>query len=38
MQWAVGDILHNRPALPRWHPVRAERFKAFMAGQGCPPP
>jgi NAD(P)-dependent dehydrogenase (short-subunit alcohol dehydrogenase family) len=32
MEWALGDILENRPALSRWHPDYAERFKAFMAG------
>jgi NAD(P)-dependent dehydrogenase (short-subunit alcohol dehydrogenase family) len=30
MEWALGDILHNRPALSRWHPDYAARFKAFM--------
>jgi NAD(P)-dependent dehydrogenase (short-subunit alcohol dehydrogenase family) len=31
MQWALGDILENRPGLSRWHPDYANRFKAFMA-------
>ena len=31
MAWALGDILENRPALSRWHPDFADRFKAFMA-------
>jgi NAD(P)-dependent dehydrogenase (short-subunit alcohol dehydrogenase family) len=31
MEWALGDILENRPALSRWHPDYADRFKAFMA-------
>ena len=30
MAWAAGDIIHNRPALSRWHPAHAEGFKAFM--------
>jgi NAD(P)-dependent dehydrogenase (short-subunit alcohol dehydrogenase family) len=33
MAWALGDILENRPALSRWHPDYADRFKAFMAGE-----
>ena len=31
MRWAMEDIIHNRPALSRWHPDHAEAFKAFMA-------
>ncbi len=27
VSWAVGDIVHNRPALSRWHPDYAEAFK-----------
>jgi len=27
--WAAGDIVENRPALSRWHPVYAEAFAAF---------
>jgi NAD(P)-dependent dehydrogenase (short-subunit alcohol dehydrogenase family) len=30
MAWAAGDIIHNRPALSRWHPDHAEAFKAFV--------
>jgi NAD(P)-dependent dehydrogenase (short-subunit alcohol dehydrogenase family) len=30
--WAAGDIIENRPALSRWHPDFAERFKASVAG------
>jgi hypothetical protein len=30
MAWAVGDIIHNRPALSRWHPDFAEAFKRHM--------
>ncbi len=28
--WAAGDIIHNRPALSRWHPDWAEAFKASL--------
>ncbi len=31
MQWAMGDIIENRPALSRWHPDHAEAFAAFVA-------
>ncbi|MCW5892009.1 MAG: SDR family NAD(P)-dependent oxidoreductase [bacterium] len=30
MQWAIGDVIENRPALSRWHPDWAEAFAAFM--------
>jgi NAD(P)-dependent dehydrogenase (short-subunit alcohol dehydrogenase family) len=30
MQWAMEDIIHNRPALSRWHPDYKEPFDAFM--------
>ena len=26
--WALGDIIHNRPALSRWHPDHAAAFAA----------
>jgi hypothetical protein len=29
--WAAGDLIHNRPALSRWHPDYKEAFDAFMA-------
>jgi NAD(P)-dependent dehydrogenase (short-subunit alcohol dehydrogenase family) len=32
MQWAMGDVIENRPALSRWHPAWKARFEAFMAG------
>jgi NAD(P)-dependent dehydrogenase (short-subunit alcohol dehydrogenase family) len=32
MQWAVGDIIENRPALSRWHPDYAEAFARFVKG------
>ncbi len=28
--WAAGDIVENRPALSRWHPDYADKFKAFV--------
>jgi len=28
--WATGDIIENRPALSRWHPDYAEKFKALV--------
>ena len=31
MAWAMGDIIENRPALSRWHPDWAEKFKASLA-------
>ena len=30
MEWAMGDIIHNRPPLSRWHPDWAEKFRAFV--------
>ena len=30
MQWTVGDIIENRPALSRWHPDYKEAFADFM--------
>jgi NAD(P)-dependent dehydrogenase (short-subunit alcohol dehydrogenase family) len=32
--WAAGDIVENRPALSRWHPDWADRFKAYLASEG----
>ena len=32
MEWAMGDIIANRPALSRWHPDHAEAFKRHMEG------
>lgn len=31
MQWAIDDVIRNRPALSRWHPDFAAEFAAFMA-------
>lgn len=28
--WNMGDIIHNRPALSRWHPDFAEAFAAHL--------
>jgi NAD(P)-dependent dehydrogenase (short-subunit alcohol dehydrogenase family) len=30
MEWAIGDIIENRPALSRWHPDYIEAFAAHM--------
>lgn len=30
IEWAAHDIIENRPALSRWHPDYAEKFKAFI--------
>jgi len=30
MEWAMGDLIHNRPPLSRWHPDYEEAFAAFM--------
>ncbi len=29
MEWAMGDLIHNRPALSRWHPDYEEEYAAF---------
>jgi NAD(P)-dependent dehydrogenase (short-subunit alcohol dehydrogenase family) len=29
--WAAGDIIENRPALSRWHPEWAEKFKRAIS-------
>lgn len=31
MEWAMGDVIHNRPALSRWHKDFKDAFAAFMA-------
>ena len=31
MQWAIDDVIRDRPALSRWHPDYAEEFAAFVA-------
>ena len=30
MEWAMGDLIHNRPPLSRWHPDYEAEFEAFM--------
>jgi NAD(P)-dependent dehydrogenase (short-subunit alcohol dehydrogenase family) len=30
MEWAMGDLIHNRPPLSRWHPDYEKAFEAFM--------
>jgi NAD(P)-dependent dehydrogenase (short-subunit alcohol dehydrogenase family) len=30
MEWAMGDIIENRPALSRWHPDYKEAFEAHL--------
>ena len=30
MEWAMGDIIHNRPPLSRWHKDYKERFSEFL--------
>jgi short-subunit dehydrogenase len=32
MQWAVDDLIKNRPALSRWHPAYKDAFRQFMDG------
>ena len=31
MEWTMGDLIHNRPPLSRWHPDYADAFAAFLA-------
>jgi NAD(P)-dependent dehydrogenase (short-subunit alcohol dehydrogenase family) len=31
IRWAAEDIIHNRPALSRWHPDHKADFAAYMA-------
>ena len=33
IEWAVGDIINNRPALARWHPDYADAFAAHEASE-----
>ena len=30
MEWAMGDLVHNRPPLSRWHPDYEAAFAEFM--------
>ncbi len=36
MQWAIDDLIKNRPALSRWHPDYKEAFAAHMRGVKAP--
>jgi NAD(P)-dependent dehydrogenase (short-subunit alcohol dehydrogenase family) len=31
MEWAMADLIQNRPPLSRWHPDYAEAFASFLA-------
>jgi NAD(P)-dependent dehydrogenase (short-subunit alcohol dehydrogenase family) len=33
IQWNTDDIIHNRPALSRWHPDYVQAFEAFMSNK-----
>jgi hypothetical protein len=33
MQWAMEDVIKNRPALSRWHDAYKDAFAAFMSGK-----
>lgn len=33
VEWALGDIIHNRPALSRWHPGYADAFAAHEVSE-----
>lgn len=30
LQWSADDLIHNRPALSRWHPAYREQFAAYI--------
>ena len=30
IRWAAEDVMHNRPALSRWHPDYQDAFARFM--------
>lgn len=32
MQWSADDLIHNRPALSRWHPDWKQQFAEFIKG------
>ncbi|MBT8424391.1 MAG: SDR family NAD(P)-dependent oxidoreductase [Silicimonas sp.] len=34
MEWAIGDIVENRPPLSRWHKDWSEPFEAFLRRHG----
>ncbi|KAL7423257.1 hypothetical protein Q5752_002557 [Cryptotrichosporon argae] len=33
IEWSLGDVLQNRPALSRWHPEWKARFEEFISGR-----
>jgi hypothetical protein len=33
MQWAMEDLIKNRPPLSRWHDDYKDAFAAFMSGK-----
>jgi len=33
MQWAMGDLIENRPPLSRWHADYRDAFAAFLAAK-----
>ncbi len=33
MEWAMGDLINNRPPLSRWHPDHKDAFAAFLAAR-----
>lgn len=37
IEWAMHDIIDNRPALSRWHPGWASRFADFLRAGRSPP-
>lgn len=32
MQWSIDDLIHDRPALSRWHPAWRAKFAEFLNG------
>jgi NAD(P)-dependent dehydrogenase (short-subunit alcohol dehydrogenase family) len=36
LQWAQDDVIHNRPALSRWHPDFKDDFEAFCSSGRSP--
>lgn len=36
MQWNLNDVVHNRPALSRWHSDFEAEFRAFVAREADP--
>ena len=38
LQWSVGDIIENRPALSRWHPEWKGKFDDYRGAGAAPEP